>query len=255
MPKPTAIANLEIDNDLLLAGDEAPLVPLPNNVSIPPYLIFYHPQMKASAEIITSVGKAVKTGTPLLAKNGEYSVLNPLRFLFYPKFYHFMAKLDPLGEITSTMPADSGFTFDRTWTEFVETIVILIVNGRLEPCNARFKTAKVQGWKHALNTMVSCQRPDWADSKDKQAIKKLAPVYWMYYSFVGTIEHVEAKPPKRQYSYDVLHTADELMTLDLFEKVASEWKQAEPQLKDCLEKLAVEIDGHKSLQYQPEEKK
>lgn len=190
---------------------------------ISPYVQFMHPMAKNYGSLVAAV-RNQPNGTPVLVDGDSFTMLAPFTFMVTPAFHQYYAKGDGDGE-----PIAYSEPIGRTpvgWSEFVDAVIILHVDGEQKVARCRFKGPKCPVVKSLIMAMQNdAESDDFATrSKDHGRVVNTKLPTWTWHSTTGVIRNVPPKKPGA-FAYDLCEgvaVLTPLATLALLAKAKSD---------------------------------
>jgi hypothetical protein len=133
-----------------------------------PYVAFVHPLMKPYAKVMAALPNA-EEGDPIviMPEPDEPKALNPFVFLLV-RSWHYFGKFDNQGQLEAAVARkEDKPKGDRKFTDVIETVLILVTDGKLLPVRATFKTTKTNIYFNAKDAIVASQSDTWKDKSEQ----------------------------------------------------------------------------------------
>lgn len=180
--------------DMVAQGPKASAPLVQTQLPLSPYVQFMHPMSKNFRQMLTAVGNQ-PNGTPVLVNSNTFTLLSPFKFMVTEAFHQYNAESDDKGELIAYREIDTPGRNPRGWSEFIDSIIVLIIGNDLIPARCRFKGPKCPAIKTAIDALQNdAETEDFGGrSKDHGKVVASKCPKWAYHTITAAIRNVPAK--------------------------------------------------------------
>jgi hypothetical protein len=205
-------------------GDLVPVIETPP----PAFVGFLEKNSGKAVELITA---GVREGQPYISVDGKFTPLVPFKFHLYQykQFWTKMPFIDGAYELEETRLTPQNFK--TGFQEHYEVVMLVYVNGHIEPARASFRGTKHGAAKGAAKELLEAEKGSWASKGPEY--KEAAKLPVAFARFTAAVETVKKTGRGSGYSYYQANSTTKPTT-------AGEWKILEKWIGDPANKVVLD---------------